>query len=458
MLFLTIRQAEVALADGRLDEAYQLVQSDRLRAHRRGQALVTRLIQKLLERGRAHLSAGRATQALIDCQKAQLLGGNLDEVVALRNQIEQTLLTTDRARRVEARAGAVATAAQLVNSALGRHDLDRAVAELIRARGNGCTDHRIRELEASVQNTLRSQIENALNEGRLDQVGPLIDRLARLDPNGLGTEQLRRTLEQAEDAWRAVLDGKLHEARDALSRIEVRCPQAKWVAEALSHLAAAEESLAAVRRGPLGLLDMDDKQATRAAGPTPAPPPRIVNGRDAHDTGDQLPWKFVIQVDGAGSFLVLTTPRVTIGPISSSQRPDVGLIADASAAVVTIERVEDDYFLRIAGQPGRLLASGDRVALSPRCRLQFQLPNPSSTTAVLDLTAGRFPRADVRRIILLDRDLVIGPGAAAHIRADGLSEPVILHVRGGRLWCRKEPVFLGTATSIGGASFVITTS
>ncbi|WP_428939833.1 hypothetical protein [Fontivita pretiosa] len=457
MLFLTIRQAEVALADGRLDEAYQLVQSDRLRAHRRGQTLVTRLIHKLLERGRAHLSAGRAAQALIDCEKAQLLGGNLDEVVALRSQIEQTLLTADRARRVEARAGAVETAAQLVDSALGRQDLDRAVAELIRAHGNGCTDHRIRELDASVRNTLRSQIEDALNEGRLDQVGPLIERLARLDPNGLTTRQLRRTLEQAEDAWRAVLDGKIDDARDALSRIKVQWPQAKWIAEALSHLAAVEESLAAVRGGPLGLLDMDDEQPTRAAGPTPAPP-RILHGPHARETGDQLPSKFIIQVDGAGSFLVLTTPRVTIGPISSSQRPDVGLLADASAAIVTIERVEDDYFERIAGQPTRLLASGDRVTLSPRCRLQFQLPNPSSTTAVLDLTAGRFPRADVRRIILLDRDLVIGPGASSHIRADGLSEPVVLHVRDGRLWRRSEPVSIGTATSMGGANFVITTS
>jgi hypothetical protein len=265
-------------------------------------------------------------------------------------------------------------------------------------------------------------------------------------------------MQHAEDAWRGVLHGRLHEASDALSRLKAQLPQAKWVAEALSHLAAVQEALSAVRRGPLGLLNMDDEQPTRAAGPAPAPRPHLAHGQQARHTGDQLPWRFILQVDGAGSYLVLTKPRVTIGPISSSQRPDVGLIAEPSAAVVTIERVEDDYFERTAGQPGRLLAAGDRVALSPRCRLQFNLPNPSSTTAVLDLTAGRFPRADVRRIILLDRDLVIGPGASAHIRADALSEPAVLHIRDGRLWCRKEPVFVGTTTRIDGTSLVITTS
>jgi hypothetical protein len=173
--------------------------------------------------------------------------------------------------------------------------------------------------------------------------------------------------------------------------------------------------------------------------------------RETGGSNEMLPSKFMIQVDGAGSFLVLTKSPATIGPISSSQIPDVALIAEPGAAVASIERIDDDYF-----HAGKLLASGDRITISPRCRLAFSVPNPSSTTAVLDLTAGRFPRADLRRVILLDRELVIGPGSASHIRADQISEPIALHIRDGRLWCRSSQICVGKPQTVAGASFVVT--
>src|SRR5207244_2143048 len=97
--------------------------------------------------------------------------------------------------------------------------------------------------------------------------------------------------------------------------------------------------------------------------------------------------------------------------------------------VVTIERVEEDYFLtaekpvQVNGAPVRrkLLAGGDQIALSPRCRIKFELPHPASTSAVLTLSGARLPSSDARRVILLDRAMVLGPGANAHMRADGLS-------------------------------------
>lgn len=459
MLLLQIRQAEVAVADGRLDEAYQLVQSPSLRSHRRGQALVTELVHKLVSRGLAHLQGSRPVQALADCEKAQQLGGNLDEVLSLRGRIEQSVVEADRARRQQDHAGMLASAAALVDSALGRDDLDRAVAELVRARANGCNDRRLRELDGTVRSTLREQIESALEAGRLDQVSSLMDRLERLDPEGMNTQRLARIVEQAHSAWSAIDSGRVHEAREILTRLSAQCIGAKWIKEALQHVSAAEQSLQQVRTGPLGLLAMD-KPVFRHDSPTVVPRPReaansplpvAALGRDARVTDGTLPAKFIIQVDGAGSYMVFTKPRVTIGPISSSQMPDVALMAEPGAAVVTVERIEDDYFAA-----GKLLSSGDRVSVSPRCRLQFSLPNPSSTTATMDLVSGRFPRADLRRVILLDRDLIIGPGASSHIRADQLSQPVVLQLREGRLWHRSQAVHFGAATSVAGASFVVT--
>jgi hypothetical protein len=82
------------------------------------------------------------------------------------------------------------------------------------------------------------------------------------------------------------------------------------------------------------------------------------------------------------------------------------------------------------------LSDGDRIALSGRFEIRFLLPNAASTTAVLDLTGARMPRQDVRRIILLDESIILGSASTAHVRARGLDENVVLHLRHGRLQCR----------------------
>ena len=95
--------------------------------------------------------------------------------------------------------------------------------------------------------------------------------------------------------------------------------------------------------------------------------------------------RFVMHIDGIGGFLVLRENRITIGPISSSAQPMVGLMADPNLPVVTIERIEDDYFIRSsspihvndASVTNKLLVDGDRISLSPRCSMKFHIPNPT---------------------------------------------------------------------------------
>ncbi|HMO26872.1 MAG TPA: hypothetical protein PKB10_11440, partial [Tepidisphaeraceae bacterium] len=126
---------------------------------------------------------------------------------------------------------------------------------------------------------------------------------------------------------------------------------------------------------------------------------------------------------------------------AGAKGPDIPLVVEASAATVTICRDEADYFLR-SSQPvkvndhttqQKLLVSGDRIGLSTRCRVGFAIPNAAATTAVIDLVGARYPPGDVRRLILLDRDLVIGPGTVSHVRLDTLASPVVLHRRGREL-------------------------
>ncbi len=76
MAILRLKQAQYALTDGRLDEAFDLAQSDKVTAHQQGQKLLTDLAGRFTRRGRDHLDAGRTAEALADCEKAVKLAGN----------------------------------------------------------------------------------------------------------------------------------------------------------------------------------------------------------------------------------------------------------------------------------------------------------------------------------------------------------------------------------------------
>ena len=149
-------------------------------------------------------------------------------------------------------------------------------------------------------------------------------------------------------------------------------------------------------------------------------------------------------MDGIGSFLVLRDRCVTVGPISSSARPTVGLMAAPNIPVATIERVQDDYFIRSTSPirvndvatTNKLLVDGDRIVLSPRATMKFHIPNPASTTAILDLSGARLGRADIRRIILMDRDILIGPAVGNHILAEPLERTVAIYAQNNRLLCK----------------------
>ena len=70
MLQLDLRQAEVALAAGRLDEAFRLLGHASVRQHRDGQRLLDRLVEALLGRARAHLADRQIGDARAGLEKA----------------------------------------------------------------------------------------------------------------------------------------------------------------------------------------------------------------------------------------------------------------------------------------------------------------------------------------------------------------------------------------------------
>jgi len=127
-------------------------------------------------------------------------------------------------------------------------------------------------------------------------------------------------------------------------------------------------------------------------------------------------------------------------------------MAPPNMPVATIQRQDEDYFLRSDDPIGvgdkmvteKLLADGDKIALSHRCRMKFNLPNAASNTATLLLAGAKLPRPDINHVILMDRDILIGPGIGNHIRSNSNSnnnnneKSLAMFVRDGRMYCRTQ--------------------
>jgi hypothetical protein len=203
-----------------------------------------------------------------------------------------------------------------------------------------------------------------------------------------------------------------------------------------------------------------------AAGPAADEAPA---GQEPNGAAEQ---GMVLQIDGVGSFLIFTGSALSVGPMTSPKRPAIGLLADPNLPTLKICRCEDDYFVsgpkpsQEGGATGRLLTDGDRIILSERCYLKFNLPNRASATAVLTLVGVRLPRCDIQSILLADRDILIGPTKGHHIRAVLMERTLVLMVRQGKLWCSTQPglaltdyaspIELDHPMRVGPLSFVVT--
>ncbi|MHC4072212.1 MAG: hypothetical protein ACYTGS_09300, partial [Planctomycetota bacterium] len=350
----------------------------------------------------------------------------------------------------------ISEAVTKAQKALMRNDLEGAIDIVLRTGATGNQNERIVELVAKLKSLGAIRIKENLDNGRINLAYSLWQKISPLANGCTEMSELGLALDRCRQAAGYVTAGKPRAAVPLLRQVKLTCPAAKWLSTATDQTRQAAELLDELAASPLGLdiagdtlPNMDGTDNTQNGIPSMSEGLPCINQDNAasnNRTDSSLPSRLVLQMDGIGSFIVLRDRRVTVGPVSSSQRPMIGLMADPNLPVARIERAEDDYFIRSSNPIGvndttttqKLLVDGDRISLSPRCGMKFNIPNPASTTATLTLSSARLGRADVRRVILMDRDILVGPGIGNHIIADFLDETVALFVQNGRLLCKTK--------------------
>lgn len=515
---LRLKQAQNALSDGRIDEAFAIAIEKDIRELRGGQSLLTQLVAPLLDRAEKHLEKGRLKDALLDVERAIQAGGNGPRAAGLRAQVHERLearermvlrgrdliesarghlergsLRTGKAileqasgadqgaaalkERLERREGRAAEAMRRAEAFLDQAAVEEALdaaREALEAhpRGEGLADLLLRLRKAAL-----SEAERAFAGGQLSLAAGLLDRARPLFNGHLEFRALDDGLAMAQRAAAAVAARDFEAARIALGRLAKLVPAAGWIEAHLDDLESLAGALRRLKTGPLGLLGSggDAPAGAGEAAATVAAAPRPAVEAAAPFAGHRM----LLWVDGIGTYLVLAAPRIAIGRSGSSARPDIALAADLEGHHAEILRVEDDYFIvaaqgqvRAGGKEvqRKLLADGERLELGKACEIAFRMPTALSATAVLTLHRGQRIERDVREVILLDRDLLIGAAPSCHVRVAGQRRPVVLSRSQGVLRCRAEEDILvdgkssgiealvapGAHVQIGSLSFTVT--
>ena len=515
LTIVRLKAAENALRDGRYDEAYRLATALDLCDHRRAQKVLVKVARKLLERARSHYDAGLYDEALGDLDRAAAANVDLGEINRLRQEIreaarqsryreqqEQRRLGAARQRiaagsliggqRIldqadaadpqaeQLRRVAEANAAQAeaeINQAekfLKQDQMLAAVERLQRGQALDAHQPRVTELESKIIKRALETAHDALRKGRTDRARADLNVLGRLGRNDPRRHELERNLDLIGRVARTTATAQYDEALRLLRQLRHLLPDIRWIKEAEEQVHKLRDTRTALLSGPLGISTESVMglpasppaspgrggqpraidQPTVAGGPAARPqaPAWDEFAGEAEEAGSGLPPRLLLLIDGVGSFLILTQPRVSIGrmaagPGGTDAVADIALLADISKHHADIARIEDDYFIfphrrvLIDGAPGghRLLFDKNRITLGKLARIIYRLPNPRSSTAVLTLSDSVRMSHGVRQVLLFQELAVLGPGPTCHLCLPRITDNLILYARKGKLFLRPQP-------------------
>jgi tetratricopeptide (TPR) repeat protein len=394
--WLTIRQAQEALKNGRLEEAHCLLGQPVAQGHQRTWELTRRLARAFVERGVRHLRQDDPDAAWADLLRAE--------------QINSADAAAERLRVALVRLGLAE-----VRSALQGNEPSRAVetVALLQERGGRHPD--LKWLDEAANSWLLGR--ELVFRGEFTHALEVLNRVGQLLPENTPLRNLRGEVAQHQQRFPALLV-RLHEAVERQRWREV-------VELAEEVLRTAPQYKEARRARDLAWKAVQPATVATPAGSSPVA---------AVVAADEPARRFLLWIDGVGGYLICLGQRVTFGQAMLDTFVDVPLFADVSRLHATVTRDAEGYFLeavrtvQVNGRPAErtILRSNDRLTLGASCQFRFHLPSPLSTTARLELVSGhRLPLA-VDSVLLMADTLLLGEGPQAHVQVPGLKEPVVL--------------------------------
>jgi tetratricopeptide (TPR) repeat protein len=393
--WLTFRQAQEALKNGRLDEAQRLLSLPGVQGHRKLEGLLAQLARALVERGERHLRRDDVEAAWRDLLQAE--------------HLQTAAKNTDRLRQALTRLG-VAEIRALLQAGEPR----RAEEALVRFRERAARSPEVQVLDETARDWLAAR--ELADQGEFAQALDKLNRVARLLPGSNRVlEQFRGDVERRQQLYSGLI-GRLHEAVEAARWHEV-------IETAEQVLAVAPQHAEARKARSRAWKVVEPITVALSSAERPAEPPT-----------NEPASRFLLWIDGVGGYLVCLGSRIALGQASADGHVEVPFVADVSRVHATLTRDSEGYVLegsrliQVNGQTTTraLLRPNDRVTLGPSCQFQFRQPVPVSTTARLDLVSGHRLPLSVDGILLMAETLILGSGPQVHVTVPDMKQPFVL--------------------------------
>lgn len=406
--WLTMRQAEDALKNGRLEEAQRLLSQPAAHGYKGSWEMLQQVARGFVARARQHLKADDPAAAWTDLTLAEKVGVTEAGVTTLRQDLIRHGIGEARAM-------------------LEAGEPDRAADILAALRGRGSRHTELDLLEEAAKHWSRGR--ELASRGEFGPAQQSLARATQLLPRT--PTSLLRFQAELRERGRDFSDllVQLHEAADRKEDRRVLQIAERVLAAAPQHMEARKARARAWK----------SIQPATIAG---TPPVNQTLNEAAPAASSQ---RFLLWIDGIGGYLICLDPRVTLGQAVPDALVDVPLYADVSRMHAALNRDPEGYFVeamrgvKVNGKPVEKapLRSGDRLMLGG-CELKFTMPVPVSTTAQLEVVSGhRLPQA-VDKVFLMADTLVLGPTSQAHVFMPDLKQPIILYRNGDGLGLRYQ--------------------
>ncbi len=435
---LKIREAQVALKEGRWDEASALLGQESVRDFLPARRLSHKVASHLVERAQQRMEQGESSAGWRDLQQASRLGGCDDRVTALRDAHTRRGL-----ERVK----------QLISC--GETKLAGQQIARLEQRRLGGDERRVWKL--IVQQI--SQAKLLSHQGAMSEAAKRLRRAERLlpdpnDPIAADLSARQANLEQQAGKVRT-LSVQLHEnvASEAWSEV-------LQTAEALLELAPEHKAANKARRRAWKAVGLGEAQAfrdreltgSRRLGKQATTSTRVWTSSAKVDTVSlrnrqekKMSGKRIVAwIDEVGGFLICLGEEVMLGQPSTSGA-DIPFLADLSRQHATIRREGESYVLTpihrvsINGKTlvgPTVLNDGVQIELEGSVRLKFRRPHALSATAVLTIESHHKTDPAVDGIVLMSESCILGPQAQSHIYCRKWANDLVLFRRGDDLQFR----------------------
>ena len=417
-----LREAQVALEQGRLEEAARLASDPQLRQYLPVQQLLVQIGEQFARRALERAASGDFSGGWRDIDEARSLAGETGDWQRLQQAVADV---------------AVGDIVQHLSAS----DYPGATSRIESLEKRGVPGLPLKTL---LEVTRRLESARKLSQrGKFAEADEQLAAAAVLRPDlkliDLQRERCRERAERSKS-----LTEQLHAALAVSDWTRVLS-----VATELLEISPENRVARDARKrawGEVGEQIGDSRRLGETKHWTGTPLATGGNGAAVADVQTRRAPRFMLWVDAVGGYLVCLGDEIVIGQAAAGAKVDVPIQADISRKHARLVRHREGYVLEPVGGKvvldgktltgPELLSDGDEFVLGEGVKLRFRKPHVLSSSARLEIISPHrtLPYADA--IVLMGESCVLGPQWQNHVICRDWGGDVVLYRSDDKIMCR----------------------